>query len=330
MIRPLWHALVTAAVLAITATSLTACSSPDTASSASTTGYSLRVGFISTTSKPAGPEGWAQANGSLAAGLKGVGVTSVRWLPFKNGPDLSAAMSGGSLDLAILGDTPGLTARAGGVDTRLVNQSAVGQDSWLYASKNGPASVADLRGKTVATQVGSYMYRYLVALLQQAGIYDTVKITHVYTANALAALTSGGVAAYAAPPGVLSDALTKAGFPLLDKASSDHKNLLGTSVTVITSKALAAHPDLPAAWNAVRTAAVGQLKADPGAYYAFASGVTKTPAATVAGSLPVSVYPDTPFTPTGLTLLSGTASFLFKNKLAKSVVDLDTWKVATR
>jgi hypothetical protein len=45
--------------------------------------------------------------------------------------------------------------------------------------------------------------------------------------------------------------LTKAGYPIIDKASTDHKNLLGTDVTVISDSALAAHPGLPHAKSSV-------------------------------------------------------------------------------
>jgi sulfonate transport system substrate-binding protein len=315
-----------AIVAAVTAATIAVAGCSQKTGASADSGYTLRVGFISTTPTPAGPEGWAQKNGTLLRGLKAAGVRAVKWVPFKNGPDLSAAVSGGSLDLSILGDTPALTAKANGIPTRLVNQSFVGSDTWLFAKKGGPRSIADLKGKTIATQVGSYMYRYLVALLKQQGIYDTVKITHVYTANAVASLQSGGIAAYAAPAGVLTAGLTKAGFPLLDKASADHPDLLGTSVTVITEKALKAHPTLPAAWNATRAAAVADVTAHPDAYYAFAANATGTTSAVVTTAQPISGYPAQPFTDSGLALLTGTDAFLAANKLAKADVDIAAWR----
>lgn len=310
---------------AAVALSVAACSSSSDAASAGG-GSTLRVGFISTTATPAGPEGWADAHGELVPALKDAGITKVTWVPFKNGPDLSAAIQGGSLDLATLGDTPALTAKASGIETRLVNQSAVGQDAWIFGAK-GVTSLEDLKGKTVATQVGSYMYRYLVALLQEKGLDKDVKITHIYTANAVAALTSGDIAAYAAPAGQLTGALEAQGFPLLDKASANHPDLLGTGATVITEKALAAHPDLPAAWNAERTKAVGEITADPDAYYEFAAKATKTSVDVVKVAQPVTLYPADPFTDKGLALLQGTDEFLAKNNLSKGVVDIDAWKV---
>lgn len=322
-LRPLLTAAVATTLLLATAT---ACKSADAAGSSG--GSTLRVGFISNTPTPAGPEGWADHQGTLVKGLQSAGVSKVTWVPFKNGPDLSAAVQGGSLDLAILGDTPALTAKANGIDTRLVNQSAVGQDTWLFAAKGGPTTLAGLAGKTVATQVGSYMYRYLVALLDQEGLTDSVKITHIYTTAALSALQSGGIAAYAAPAGQLTGAMAAAGYPVIDKASADHQDLLGTSVTVITGKALAAHPALPAAWNAVRASAIAQITAQPDAYYAFAATATQTTADVVKVSLPVTVYPTEPFSAKGIALLTATDQFLAAQHLAKSAVDIDAWKTS--
>lgn len=314
-----------AAAVATLALLISGCSN---SSQAAERGFTLRVGFISTTGKPAGPEGWAAHRGKLLNSLKPAGVDALKWVPFKNGPDLSAALAGGSLDLATVGDTPGLTAKANGIGTRLINQSTVGLDMWLFAAKGGPRSIAELRGKTVATQVGSYMYRALVALLDQAGITDTVKITHIYTANAVAALRSGNVAAYAAPAGVLTAAMQQQGFPLLTKTSTEHRGLLGTSVTVISTKALQAHPKLPKAWNTARTAAVTDMQAHPAGYYRFAADATGTTPAVVRTATPISIYPAKPFTSEGLRLLEGTNRFLATHRLSKAAVDITTWRAS--
>lgn len=289
-------------------------------------GATLRVGFISNTPTPSGPAGWADHQGTLLPGLKKAGIAKVTWIPFKNGPDLSAALQGGSVDLATLGDTPALTAKSSGLPTRLVNQENVGMDAWLFGAKGGPTTIAGLKGKTVATQVGSYMYHYLVARLKEEGIFDTVKITHVYTTDALASLQSGGIAAYAAPAGQLTDVLQKQGFPVIEKAS-EHPDLLGTSVTIITEDALKKYPELPAAWNATRKEAIADMTAHADEYYAFAAQATGTTPDVVKLALPVDIYRPEPFTDEGLKLLSDTNDFLVENKLEDKAVDIDAWKV---
>ncbi len=297
------------------------------APSTRTTGsYAIRVGFIANTATPANPEGFYDHDKQLLPALAKSGVTTVTWLPFKNGPDLSAALSGGSLYLGILGDTPAVTSKGSGVDTRLVNQESLGQDTWLFGAKNGPASIHDLAGKTVATQVGSYMYRYLLAVLDQAGLTGKVKVTHVYTTAALAALKSGGIAAYAAPAGQLSAAMQSAGFPLIDKASTDHSDLLGTSVTVISQNALKRHPGLPAAWNATRTASITYANQHAPQYYAYAAKASQTTTTVIKSALPLAHYPTTPFTAGGLAKLQSLDTYLVKQKLLKKAVSITAWR----
>jgi sulfonate transport system substrate-binding protein len=293
----------------------------------SSSGFTLRVGFISNTPVPVGPEGLAYHNGSLLAGLKSQGVDSITFTAFPNGPNLMAALEGGSVDIGILGDTPAVTAEADGIKTRLVNQSFVGLDTYLYTPKGGATSIEQLKGKTVATQVGSYMYRYLVSLLDEDGLSSSVKISNIYTTNALATLQSGGVAAYAAPAGQTTAILSKEGFPIIDKASADHKNLLGTDVTVITDSALAAHPGLPHAWNLARAKAVETMQADPSAYWSWASVADQTPVAALQVSSPFSGYATTPFTTSGISLLQNVNSFLLSNKLSKASVNIQSWEV---
>ncbi|HEY6786184.1 MAG TPA: ABC transporter substrate-binding protein [Trebonia sp.] len=320
-----------AALLAVAACSSSPASSTpsDAAAANSTAPFALRVGFISNTPTPVGPEGLAYHNGTLLKGLKSLGATSVSFTAFPNGPNLMAAMAGGSIDIGILGDTPAVTAKADGINTRLINQSFVGLDTYLYSSKGGPTSIAQLKGKTVATQVGSYMYRYLVTLLNQEGLSSSVKVTNIYTTAAAAALESGGIAAYAAPAGQETAILSNAGYSILDKASADHTSLLGTDVTVITAGELAAHPGLPHAWNEVRDQAIATMNANPTAYYTWAAAADQTSVSALETSSPLSGYPTTPFTSNGIGLLQDVNTFLQSNKLTKAAVSVTGWEVPT-
>ena len=100
---------------------------------------SLRVGFIGTGEhQPIGAEGWAYKRGLLLPALKKQGFADVSFIRFANGPDLNEALSGGSLDVGIYGDTPAIVGRAAGMPTRLLNQSVVGLDAWLLVRADGP------------------------------------------------------------------------------------------------------------------------------------------------------------------------------------------------
>jgi sulfonate transport system substrate-binding protein len=322
-----WAATVLAALA--TATTVAACGSDDgsdAADAASAKGTTLRIGFISIKGVPDGPEGWADKRGALLAALKPAGVTAIKWVPFQNGPPLQQALVGGSIDAGILGDTPALVGHANGVDERLVNQTRTGMDAWLIGHKGGPTSVGELKGGTVATQVGSYMYRYLIGLLKDQGIDGQVKVGNLTTPAAGAALTKGAIGA-AAQPVNSAVQLAAAGFPVLDKASQ-HAGLTGSTVTVVSGSFLKKHPGFPKVWNAGRADAIRYVKAHPEDFWRFESTAQPKalPVALIKQAYPLSNYTEEPFTAQGTAALKGTLGFLVDAKLARSSFDLEGWK----
>lgn len=110
-------------------------------------------------------------------------------------------------------------------------------------------------------------------------------------------------------------------------ASVDHWDLLGTDLTVIAPGTFSAHPDLPHAWNKARAAGVAAMNANSTAYNSWKATAELTPEADVTIATPISGYPAEPFTSAGLSLLNGVNSFLVDNKLTKSALDIDLWKV---
>lgn len=289
----------------------------------------LRLGFISSTNKvPIGPTGWAIHQGILKPELQKAGISDVRMVGFPNGPDLNEALVAGQVDLGIYGDAPALVAKAKGIKTRLINQEQVGMNVWLVAKKNGPRSIAELKGQKVATSRGSYMHRYLLGLLQESGLTQNVTVVHLLPRDAQVALERGDVAAFAAPTG-LGPLLLSKGFPLIDEAAK-HPNLSGTSVTVSTQAFLAQHPDLPQKWNQIAQEAVKDIKANQGAYYKFHAEATGYPIDVVKASYPLDQFPEEPLPAKGLELLEGTKKFLVSQKLAKSDFKLTDWAVSEK
>ena len=286
----------------------------------------LRLGFIGTgETQPVGAEGWAYQHGELTAVLDQLGFGGVTFVRFANGPDLNEALSGGSLDGGIYGDTPALVGRAAGLPTRLVNQSVVGMDAWLLTRADGPRSLDELPGKTVATSKGSYMNRYLTGLLLEKGLKDKVKFAHLLPADAQAALDHGDIAAYAAPAQTAPLFVAK-GARVLDRAS-EHTGLLGTSVTVVTDAFLTQHPDFPSIWNGARRRAVNELKQRPSEYYAYHAQTVRLPLDLVKTGYPLSLFEPEPLTGRGLELLEGTKRFLLSQGLAHQDLSINEWAV---
>lgn len=289
----------------------------------------LRVGYISavggTSDDPSlvGPEGWARHKGILDSELKKIGFTKVTYVSFPNGPDLNEALASGELDLGIYGDTPAIVAKAGGHKTRLINFSQVGMNVWLVGNKKGIKSIEELKGKTVATSKGSYMYRYLVGLLEKKGLKNDVTITHLLPNDAEAALARGDIAAFAAPT-THGPLLVEKGYPLLDEAKN-HPDLPGSSVTVVTEEFVKNNPDFPGVWEKIRQAGLKDLKQDPDAYYQFHAEKSKSKLSVVKASYPLETYPEEPLPKQGITLLEGTKNFLYHQKLIKKGFKLDDW-----
>src|SRR5215472_8206872 len=288
--------------------------------------FTLRYGFINPKqgTPPTGPSGWALRTGSLQRDLARVGVADVQTVAFGNGPDLEAAMQGGSIDVGELSDTGAIVGKAAGVDTRLIAVSRVGLDAWLVGRRNGPTSLADLRGHLVATLTGSYMDRYLYGVLQEDGLLGKVTETSMYLPDAFAALQRGQIDAYATPMPQAA-VWTEQGFPVIDKATS-HSGLTGNLVNIAASRFLAAHPEFATAWAAVLRDGVVDLKRHADRYYAFEADDQGYPVTAMRQSIPLSQYSEDAFPAEGMAVLPRVVQFLVNAKLARTSVDIAAWR----
>ncbi|MFC5532091.1 ABC transporter substrate-binding protein [Cohnella yongneupensis] len=284
----------------------------------------LTYGYIGTNklNLPGGAEGWGLYKGIIQAELKKYGIEEVTTVGFPNGPDQTEALISGRLDFGSLGDTPAILARSSGAKTRLISQPLTNQIGYLIGKKDGPKTLQDLAGKTIAIQKGSYMHRYIVGLLKNEGIKD-VKYIHMLRPDGEAALARGEVDAIT-NSGVPSLKLIAQGFPLLDD-SSKHPELLGTSATVVSDAYLEKFPDFPKIWNEARQKALADLKQHVDEYYEFIAQVNNATVEQVKKVSPISDIKDVPFTDDGLKLLEGTKNFLVEEKLASADFNIQDW-----
>ncbi|BAZ31396.1 aliphatic sulfonates ABC transporter substrate-binding protein [Cylindrospermum sp. NIES-4074] len=295
------------------------------ASNAIAKNSTLRIGFVGTSQTPIGPFGWAKQKGILENRLQKAGFKDITMNRFANGPDLNEAIVAGQIDVGLLGDTPAIVLKARGFQTRLIRITQFDVNAWLVTKKNGPRSIADLKGKTLATAKGSYMHRYLLGLLNEKGIAKETKVVHLLPSDAKSALERGDIAAYAAS----SDQgpfLKSQGFPVID-SSADHDGLSGTSVIVATENLLTKQPDFPQKFNQIITEAVKDLKANSGEYYKFHAQTIGYPVDIIKVSYPLTQLSEEPFPSEGLKLLEGTKTFLASQNLAKSNFKLTDWIV---
>ena len=289
-------------------------------------GTTLRLGFIGPGKKPASATGWALAQGHLPKELAPLGYSGVSTHVFPNGPDLNEAFLSGAIDVGIYGDTPAVVARAKGLDGKLIGFDNVGLNVWLLTPRGGVASVKELEGKVVAVALGSYMHRYVIGLLKEAGIQKTTKVVYMLPRDGDAALERGSIAAFAAPINT-GPLLVSKGFPLIDEADR-HPGLLGSSVIVASNKALQQNPSLGAAWQRARRAALQDIRKDPERYYAFHADVSGFPVEAVKASYPLSQFPEEAYPSAWIQSLEDVKAFLRAENLIRQDFAVNDWKMA--
>ncbi|SFD98834.1 NitT/TauT family transport system substrate-binding protein/sulfonate transport system substrate-binding protein [Paenibacillus catalpae] len=286
----------------------------------------LNYGYIGSNDKnlPGGAEGWGFYKGIIQEELKKYGIEEVKLTGFPNGPDQTESLISGRLDFGGLGDTPAIIAHGSGAKTRLINQTNITNVGYLISGPDGPKTVEELKGKTIAIQKGSYMHRYVVGLLKQAGVKD-YKLVHMLAPDGQAALARGDVDAMT-NSGFNAEKQLAQGYTLIDD-SSKHPELHGTSVTVVSESYLEKFPDFPKAWNEARLKAIEDLKQHEEEYYQFIADLNKTTVELAKKISPISYITEEPFPADGITRITGTKDFLVEEGLAKKDYKIEDWEV---
>ncbi|WP_120967176.1 aliphatic sulfonate ABC transporter substrate-binding protein [Comamonas sp. lk] len=126
--------------------------------------------------------------------------TQINWLEFPAGPQLLEALSVGSLDFGLTGDSPPVFAQAAGKDLRYVGaEPPKPESSAILVQADSPLqALADLKGKKVALQKGSSAHYLLVRALDKAGIaWADIQPVYLAPADARAAFERKSVDAWA-------------------------------------------------------------------------------------------------------------------------------------
>jgi sulfonate transport system substrate-binding protein len=143
--------------------------------------------------------------GSQRGGTKAILIASgaldgvpykIEWSEFAAAQPLLEAVGAGAVDLGEAGDAPFLFAYASGAKIKAVQAGKSGGSATaLLVRKGSPIrSVADLRGKKIATGRGSIGHYLLLRLLEDAGLKPTdVQVVFLNPGDAKAAFTSGAI-----------------------------------------------------------------------------------------------------------------------------------------
>ena len=113
----------------------------------------------------------ARRTGDLEKALKKQGVRVV-WYDFESGPPMNDSIAKGETDICLYGDVPTVSAIEEGCTREVVGISAQAADSYaMVVPNNSPIkSAADLKGKKVATTLGSTGHNMVDKYLSTAGL----------------------------------------------------------------------------------------------------------------------------------------------------------------
>ena len=126
--------------------------------------------------------------------------TRVQWLEFPAGPQLLEALSVGSLEFGLTGDSPPVFAQAAGKDLYYVGaEPPKPESSAILVLHDSPVrTLHDLRGRKVALQKGSSAHFLLVRAVQKAGLqWSDIAPVYLTPADARAAFERKSVDAWA-------------------------------------------------------------------------------------------------------------------------------------
>lgn len=179
----------------------------------------------------------------LASGaLEGAPYT-VEWSEFPAAQHLLEAIGGGSVDLGLVGDAPFLFAYQSGSPIKAVGVQYAPRRPRealaLVVPKGSPVrTVADLKGKTVATTRGSVGHYLVIRALAAAKLPpDTVRFTFLAPGDAKAAFSSGAVDAWATWAPYLLPARKEGARIIAD----GHDLVRGYGFVVANDRAIASH-----------------------------------------------------------------------------------------
>lgn len=315
-------ALVLPALLtALLVAACTPASSSTTTAGAAPT-FTLRVGATSVTGTPSGSLGWGDKTGILGDRLKAAGVKKIEYSYFQSGKDVVAALLGGAVDVAVVGDNPTLTAKGNGADLRLLAFDQVHQDAWLIGAKNGPTTIAGLAGRSVTAPQGTIRDRAARQLIATAGLTGKVEVKDVPTPESIAGLSSGSVDATIVTGTGAAD-LANRGYPVLDKTMAHGLGAVGT--TVALSSFVDGHPGFEDAWRSGLTATNADVRAHLDDYTEWVAQNDGVDVALVRQVTTADTFNTEALPADGLAELQAAYDFLAKDGTLKQPFDLQQW-----
>lgn len=165
------------------------------------------------------------------------------------GPAVNEAMISGDLDVAIYGDLPALVlaSKFDGVTFIAMDNSAV-QQGIVVQKDSGIETVEDLRGKRVIAETGTTCQKFLISLLESAGLTQAdVEEISATTANAQVEFAAGEADAVVLPCMAAYRLIDEKGVGTMLAVAGSDERLDSQYVVSARNDFLEEHPDAAAA-----------------------------------------------------------------------------------
>ena len=260
------HLAGSVALLGAAAGLLAGCGEPATAGGA-TSGVTVRLGYLSNLTHAPAIVG---VDRNMFAGALGGGV-HLQTQTFNSGPDAVTAIFGGALDAAFIGPNPAINAfvKSRGSLIRIVSGATYGGAGLVV--RPGITSVAELRGRTLATpQLGNTQDVALRAYLAAHGMHTTlqgggdVTITPTDNSSIVQLFKQAQIDGAWVPEPYLSRMIGEAGGRLLvDEATLWPDGRFPTTLLVVTTALLDQHPDVVRRLVQGNIAAIDWINSNP-------------------------------------------------------------------
>ncbi|AKK28507.1 ABC transporter substrate-binding protein [Mycobacterium sp. EPa45] len=219
---------------------------------------------------------------------------NIKWVKFDSGADVNTAFIAKELDFGALGSSPvarGLSAPLN-IPYSVAFVLDVAGDNEALVARNGSNinSIADLKGKRVATPFASTAHYSLLAALAQNGLSPSdVQLIDLQPQAILAAWERGDIeAAYTWLPTL--DQLRRTGRDLITsrQLAKDGKPTL--DLGVVSNQFAKDHPEVVDVWRKQEARALTVIHSDPAAAANAIAGEIGLPPADVEGQLKQGVY----------------------------------------
>jgi len=200
----------------------------------------------------------------------------VSLVSFSSGAKVNAALLSGDIDFALIGTCPVSNGLSSGIDCKVIWIHEILGSAESLAVKNSAnvTSVADLKGKKIATPFASTAHYSVIKALQEAGLAETdVDLLDMQPAEIFAAWERGDIdAAYVWEP-TLSQLLGD-GTILLTSGDMAKAGYMTADLEVVRTEFAEEHPDLVQIYLSCLDKAVQLYKDDPdAAQQAIADGL---------------------------------------------------------